>query len=50
MSRQHVHLSQDIDTAIKVGARRGKPIILRIRVGYAYKVIHFIYPKMGLAD
>jgi putative RNA 2'-phosphotransferase len=30
MSRQHVHLSKDIDTAKKVGARRGKPIILTI--------------------
>jgi putative RNA 2'-phosphotransferase len=28
MSRQHVHLSQDRETAIKVGSRRGKPIIL----------------------
>ncbi|WP_420320860.1 RNA 2'-phosphotransferase [Flagellimonas sp.] len=31
MSRQHVHMSQDRDTAIKVGSRRGKPMILRIR-------------------
>lgn len=30
MSRQHVHLSKDIDTAKKVGARRGKPIILTV--------------------
>jgi putative RNA 2'-phosphotransferase len=28
MSRQHVHLSQEKETAIKVGSRRGKPIIL----------------------
>ena len=31
MSRQHVHLSKDRDTAIKVGSRRGKPIILSVR-------------------
>ncbi|GAB1856235.1 RNA 2'-phosphotransferase [Flavobacteriaceae bacterium MHTCC 0001] len=31
MSRQHVHLSKDRDTATKVGFRRGKPIILSIR-------------------
>lgn len=31
MSRQHVHLSKDRDTAVKVGSRRGKPIILSIR-------------------
>ena len=30
MSRHHVHLSGDIDTARIVGARRGKPIILVI--------------------
>jgi putative RNA 2'-phosphotransferase len=28
MSRQHVHLSKDKETAIKVASRRGKPIIL----------------------
>ncbi len=31
MNRQHVHLSPDTETAIKVGARRGKPIILKIQ-------------------
>ena len=29
-SRQHVHLSLDIETAKKVGSRRGKPIILEV--------------------
>jgi putative RNA 2'-phosphotransferase len=28
MSRQHLHLSHEKETAIKVGSRRGKPIIL----------------------
>ena len=31
MKRQHVHLSPDNETAIKVGSRRGKPIILSIK-------------------
>jgi len=31
MNRQHVHLSADIETAQKVGSRRGKPIILKIQ-------------------
>lgn len=31
MSRQHVHLSTDIDTAKKVGGRRGKPVILQVK-------------------
>jgi len=30
MSRTHVHLSPDFDTAIKVGSRRGTPVILEI--------------------
>ena len=30
MKRHHVHLSVDIETATKVGARRGKPVILSI--------------------
>lgn len=30
MARHHVHLSPDVETATRVGSRRGKPIILRI--------------------
>ena len=37
MSRQHVHLSLDKETAIKVGSRRGKPIILSVRSGDMFK-------------
>ncbi len=33
MSRQHVHLSSDKETAIKVGSRRGTPVILTINAG-----------------
>src|SRR6516225_10177512 len=31
--RHHVHLSKDVETATKVGARRGKPVILKIDAG-----------------
>jgi putative RNA 2'-phosphotransferase len=31
--RHHVHLSRDIETARKVGARRGKPVIFRVDAG-----------------
>jgi putative RNA 2'-phosphotransferase len=31
--RHHVHLSKDMDTARKVGARRGKPVILPVDAG-----------------
>ena len=30
MDRHHVHLSSTVDTARAVGARRGKPVILRV--------------------
>ncbi|OUJ74758.1 RNA 2'-phosphotransferase [Hymenobacter crusticola] len=30
MSRHHVHLSPDVETARRVGARRGKPVLLAI--------------------
>ncbi len=42
MSRQHVHLSKDLETAIKVGSRRGQTLILNVRAkdmhngGYAF--------------
>jgi putative RNA 2'-phosphotransferase len=31
--RHHVHLSNDVDTARRVGARRGKPVILEVDAG-----------------
>jgi putative RNA 2'-phosphotransferase len=30
MNRHHVHLSVDLETATKVGSRRGKPVILEV--------------------
>jgi putative RNA 2'-phosphotransferase len=30
-SRQHVHLSPDVPTAIKVGQRHGKPVVLTVK-------------------
>ena len=32
-ARQHVHLSADPDTAVKVGQRHGKPVVLRVLAG-----------------
>ncbi|MEP5340528.1 MAG: RNA 2'-phosphotransferase [Algibacter sp.] len=37
MSRHHVHLSESLETATKVGARRGNPIILTVRSGEMFK-------------
>lgn len=45
-SRNHVHLSADIETAKKLGARRGKPPILTMLVPLARfaKALLFILP------
>lgn len=37
MSRQHVHLSKDKETAVKVGSRRGVPQILTVRSGAMHR-------------
>lgn len=37
MSRHHVHLSEELETATKVGSRRGVPIILTVRSGDMYR-------------
>lgn len=42
-SRQHVHLSRDRETAIKVGSRRGKPIILSVRAGDMHNTGYVFY-------
>ncbi len=42
MSRQHVHLSRDMETAIKVGSRRGMPIILTVNAE-AMHVAGFVF-------
>ena len=43
MTRQHVHLSTDHDTAIKVGRRHGKPIVLAIHAGRMHAAGHIFY-------
>ena len=37
MSRLYVHLSKDIDTALKVGKRHGKPMILKVYSGNMHR-------------
>jgi len=36
MSRQHVHLSIDVETAVKVGKRHGKPLIFIVKAQSMY--------------
>ena len=43
MNRQHVHLSQDKETALKVGSRHGKPIILTILSEQMYQDGNLFY-------
>jgi len=38
--RQHVHLSADTETAIKVGRRHGKPVVLTIAAGKMHAAGH----------
>ena len=38
--RHHVHLSKDVETARKVGARRGKPVILEVAAGRMHRDGH----------
>jgi uncharacterized protein (TIGR02452 family) len=42
-SRHHVHLSIDVETATKVGARRGKPVILEIDAAGMVATGHTFY-------
>ena len=43
MQRHHVHLSADAATAANVGARRGKPLVLRIAAGSMHRAEHSFY-------
>lgn len=36
-SRLYVHLSEDIETATKVGSRHGKPVVYRVFAGWMHK-------------
>lgn len=36
-SRQHVHLSADMETAATVGRRRGKPVVLTVQSGAMHR-------------
>ena len=42
-SRLHVHLSKDLETATKVGSRRGKPVILTVRASQMAEAGHVFF-------
>lgn len=46
-SRNHVHLSADIETAKKVGSRRGSPLVLTIRAEAMRESGHIFYKSVN---
>ncbi|MGQ4484770.1 RNA 2'-phosphotransferase [Streptomyces sp. SAS_281] len=40
MNRTHVHLSPDRETATRVGARRGRPVVLSVDAGAMHRAGH----------
>lgn len=46
-SRLYVHLSSDIDTAIKVGSRHGKPVVYRVWSGLMQKEGYEFYKSVN---
>ncbi len=43
MSRHHVHLSSDMTTARKVGARHGRPVVFTVDAAAMYRADHTFY-------
>lgn len=43
MSRQYVHLSKDIETALGVGSRHGKPVVYAVESSLMHKCGHKFY-------
>ncbi|MFF8609966.1 RNA 2'-phosphotransferase [Streptomyces sp. NPDC015346] len=43
MSRHHVHLSPDRETATRVGARRGRPVVLAVDAGAMHRAGHVFH-------
>jgi putative RNA 2'-phosphotransferase len=43
MARHHVHLSIDVPTATKVGARHGKPVVFEVDAAAMQRAGHTFY-------
>jgi putative RNA 2'-phosphotransferase len=47
--RQYVHLSLDVDTALSIGQRYGKPVVLKVKSGKMYlDGYKFYFSKSGI--
>jgi putative RNA 2'-phosphotransferase len=42
-SRQHVHLSDNLETAVKVGQRHGKPVVFNVQAGKMHQQGYLFY-------
>ncbi|MFC5172362.1 MULTISPECIES: RNA 2'-phosphotransferase [Streptomyces] len=47
MDRHHVHLSADRETAVRVGARRGAPIVLDVDAGAMHRAGHLFHVSVN---
>ncbi len=45
--REHVHLSPSLDTALAVGARRGKPLVLEIEALRMHEAGHWFFHSVN---
>jgi putative RNA 2'-phosphotransferase len=43
MSRHHVHLSPDVETAVKVGRRHGSPVVFKVDAAGMHRAGHLFY-------
>lgn len=43
MARHHVHLTDSTDTAVKVGGRHGKPVVLAVNADAMHRAGHTFY-------
>ncbi|WP_189833649.1 RNA 2'-phosphotransferase [Streptomyces zaomyceticus] len=43
MARHHVHLSRDRETATRVGARRGRPVVISVDAGAMHRAEHVFH-------
>ncbi|MFI9580839.1 RNA 2'-phosphotransferase [Streptomyces sp. NPDC052236] len=47
MNRHHVHLSPDRETATRVGARRGRPVVISVHAGTMHQAGHRFYVSVN---
>lgn len=50
MSRQHVHLSADRETAVRVGQRHGRPVVLGVDAAALHAAGTVFWRREGLSD